>query len=58
MSAQLENQNIVIIGASSGIGLAVAKLIAARGAKIALDWRAQNAWKRRLRKKVSSSVIY
>jgi short-subunit dehydrogenase len=41
MSVQLENQNVVIIGGSSGIGLAVAKLIADRGAKIVLASRAQ-----------------
>lgn len=39
MNANLTNQNIVIIGGSSGIGLAVAKLIAAEGAKITIASR-------------------
>lgn len=42
MNAQLENQNVIIIGGSSGIGLAVAKLIAAQGAKITIASRARD----------------
>jgi len=39
MNAQLANQNIVIIGGSSGVGLAVAQLIAASGARITIASR-------------------
>lgn len=42
MSTQLENQNVVIIGGSSGVGLAVAKLIAACGAKITIASRSRD----------------
>ena len=37
----LTNKNVVLIGASSGIGLAVAKLIAGQGAKITIASRSQ-----------------
>lgn len=42
MSTQLENQNVVIIGGSSGVGLAVTKLIAACGAKITIASRSRD----------------
>ncbi len=42
MNATLENQNIVIIGGSSGVGLAVAKLIADRGAKLTIASRSHD----------------
>jgi NAD(P)-dependent dehydrogenase (short-subunit alcohol dehydrogenase family) len=41
MNAQLANQDVVIIGGSSGVGLAVAKLIAASGARIIIASRSQ-----------------
>lgn len=41
MNTQLANQNIVIIGGSSGVGLAVAQLIAASGARITIASRSQ-----------------
>lgn len=34
MNNSLKDKKVVVIGASSGIGLAVAKLIAAEGAKV------------------------
>lgn len=42
MDTTLNNQNVVIIGGSSGIGLAVAKLIAARGARITIASRSRD----------------
>src|SRR4051812_40408117 len=39
---KLENQVIVITGASSGIGLTTAKSAAARGAKVVLAARSEN----------------
>ncbi len=39
MNKTLESQNIVIIGGSSGVGLAVAKLIAARGGRVTIASR-------------------
>ena len=39
MKASLTNQQVVVIGASSGIGLAVAKLVAAEGAKVTIASR-------------------
>ncbi|GAA6621451.1 SDR family oxidoreductase [Scytonema sp. NUACC26] len=42
MNVTLENQNIVIIGGSSGVGLAVAKLVAAAGAKLTLASRSRD----------------
>lgn len=42
MNAQLENQTVVIIGGSSGVGLAVAKLIAASGAKLTIASRSRD----------------
>lgn len=41
MNSTLENQNIVIIGGSSGVGLTVAKLVADRGAKLTIASRSQ-----------------
>ncbi len=42
MITRLENQNVVIIGGSSGVGLAVAKLIAFQGAKITIASRSRD----------------
>lgn len=42
MNAQLKNQNVVMIGSSSGVGLAVAKLIAAQGARITIASRSRD----------------
>lgn len=39
MNNSLRDKKVVIIGGSSGIGLAVAKLIAAKGAKITIASR-------------------
>ena len=41
MNLSLANQNIVLIGASSGIGLAVAKLLAEQNAKLIIASRTQ-----------------
>lgn len=41
MKASTENQNIVIIGGSSGVGLAVSKLVAAQGAKVTIASRSR-----------------
>ncbi|MGL4884308.1 MAG: SDR family NAD(P)-dependent oxidoreductase, partial [Waterburya sp.] len=41
MNTNLTNQNVVIIGGTSGIGLAVAKLIAERGANLTIASRSQ-----------------
>lgn len=41
MNTTLTNQNVVIIGGTSGIGLAVAKLVAERGANITIASRSQ-----------------
>lgn len=39
MNTTLSNQNVVIIGGTSGIGLAVAKLIAQKGANLTIASR-------------------
>lgn len=41
MNTKLINQNVVIIGGTSGIGLAVAKLVAEKGANITIASRSQ-----------------
>lgn len=42
MGQSLQNQHILVIGGSSGIGLAVAKLVAAEGAKVMIASRASD----------------
>ena len=42
MNTMLNNQTVVIIGGSSGVGLAVAKLVAAQGAKITIASRSRD----------------
>lgn len=41
MNTTLANKNVVVIGGTSGIGLAVAKLVAARGANLTIASRTQ-----------------